>query len=152
MSKRRKQAERDTSDTGPEEEIVNRVLIPLTQEQTYMITTVAEQYIRDAKGEQGLSITKTQQHFEATDTPKIAIPLDNDRCNALGMLNESQEDTVGYRGLPKTDRIQETMREVLAEMMTLDVPNWEVAMKNLGYEPNLLHIEVPYVIRALVGN
>ena len=25
-------------------------------------------------------------------------------------------------------------------------------MEKMGYEPNLLHIEVPYVIRALVGN
>jgi hypothetical protein len=139
-------------DTGPEEENVNRALIPLSQEQKKLITTVAEQYIRDAKGEQGLNITRTQQHFAATDTSKITVPPDNDRYNALDMLNEAQGDKVGYRGLPKTDRIQEMMREVLVEMMTLDVPKWEVAMKNLGYEPNLLHIEVPYVIRALVGN
>ena len=85
----------------------------------------------------------------ATDTSKIIIPPDNDRYNALDMLKESQGDKVGYRGLTKTDRIQEMMREVLAEMMTMDVPNWEVAMKSLGYEPNLLLIEVPYVIRAL---
>ena len=152
VSKRRKQEENNMSDEGPNEEHVDRDQVPLNQVQKNMITTVAEQYIRDARGEQGLDITRTQQHFAPTDTSKITIPADNDLHNALDMLNESQEGKLGYRGLPKSDRIQEMMREVLTEMMTLDVPNWEAAMKNLGYDPNLLHIEVPYVIRALVGN
>ena len=152
VSKRRKQEENNMSDKGPNEEHVDRDQVPLNQVQKNMITTVAEQYIRDASGEQGLDITRTQQHFAPTDTSKITIPADNDLHNALDMLNESQEGKLGYRGLPKSDHIQEMMREVLTEMMTLDVPNWEAAMKNLGYDPNLLHIEVPYVIRALVGN
>ena len=68
------------------------------------------------------------------------------------MLNESEDGKVGLRNLTKSERAQEMMKVVLTEMMALEVPNWETAMKQLGYEPNLLHIEVPNMIRTLVGN
>jgi hypothetical protein len=152
VCKRRRQMDSEMSDVGDEEENVSREQVPLTSEQKSMITTVAEQYIRDAKGEQGQDVTRLQQHFAATDASKIPVPSENDPLNALGMLNEAQGDKMGFRTLTNTERAQEMMREILETMMSLDVPNWEAAMKLLNYEPNLLHIEVPYVIRALVGN
>ena len=152
VCKRRRQLDSAMSDVGEEEENVIREQVPLSSDQKSMITTVAEQYIRDAKGDQGQDITSLQQHFSATDASKISIPPENDPLNALGMLNEAQKDKVGFRELTNTERTQEMMREILEAMMSLDVPNWEAAMKQLGYEHNLLHIEVPYVIRDLVGN
>ena len=84
-----------------------------------MITTIAEQYIRDANESQGQEITKLQQHFSATDESKITVPVENDLHNALEMLNESQEGKEGFRNLTKSDRAQEMMKDVLSEMMLM---------------------------------
>jgi hypothetical protein len=152
VGKRRKQEDTEMSDVGTGEENMTKDLIALTPQQKGMITTVAEQFIRDANESQGQEITTQQQHFSPTDASKITVPPENDLHNALEMLNESQEGKEGFRNLTKSDRAQEMMKDVLTEMMLMDVPHWETAMEKMGFEPNLLHIEVPYLIGALVGN
>ena len=107
------------SDVGTEEENTTKDQVALTPDQKNMITTIAEQYIRDANESQGQEITKLQQHFSATDESKITVPVENDLHNALEMLNESQEGKEGFRNLTKSDWAQEMMKDVLSEMMLM---------------------------------